>query len=184
MKITPPKWAEALVGLLIPPASRDDVLGDLHERYAGPRQYLFDAVCTVPWVIVSKIRRTTTPRMFLMEGLVLFLSFLAAARYRDSIILTDGRGLWWLAISTAIGMAALVLADAYARVSQRWALASIRGAVLGVGFTVLFQVILSTVNGNLAIPAWISFAGGTTGVVLLSIVRMLFPPVTDRPKES
>jgi hypothetical protein len=122
--------------------------------------------------------------MFLMEGLVLYLSFLTAARFMDAMILTEEWGLWWLAISAAIGMAALVLGDAYTRVGQRGALASVRGAVLSVGFTILFQVALSTVNRNLAIPAWISFAGGTTGVVLLSIVRMLFPPVTDRPKRS
>jgi hypothetical protein len=36
---------EALVGLLTPPACRDHVLGDLHERYSSPAQYLVDAPC-------------------------------------------------------------------------------------------------------------------------------------------
>ena len=48
MKPGPPKTFEALVAVLVPPACREEVLGDLHERYGSPRQYGLDAASTVP----------------------------------------------------------------------------------------------------------------------------------------
>ena len=53
----PPKALETIAGLLIPRASREQVLGDLHERYRSPVQYISDVVRTVPWVIASRLRR-------------------------------------------------------------------------------------------------------------------------------
>ena len=69
MPSAPPRVMEAVVGFLLPPACREHVLGDLHERYTSPRQYLVDALLAVPLVIASRIRRTTDPDVFLMEAL-------------------------------------------------------------------------------------------------------------------
>ena len=57
----PPKVIERVVQLLIPPASREHVLGDLSERYESTRQYLVDALRTLPFVVVSRVRRTSNP---------------------------------------------------------------------------------------------------------------------------
>ena len=57
----PPKVIERVVQLLMPPASREHVLGDLSERYVSPRQYLVDALRTLPFVVVSRVRRTSNP---------------------------------------------------------------------------------------------------------------------------
>jgi hypothetical protein len=77
------KTAEAIVAGFVPPASREEVLGDLHERYRSPRQYGVDALCTVPLVILSRIRRTADPQMLLIQAFALYVSFLGAA-YLDA----------------------------------------------------------------------------------------------------
>ena len=41
MPSRPSKILEGIVSLFIPPACREEVLGDLHERYAGRVQYIF-----------------------------------------------------------------------------------------------------------------------------------------------
>ena len=51
---TPPKFVQWLLGLLLPPSRREEVLGDLEEQYllAPPsralRRYLFEAVALLP----------------------------------------------------------------------------------------------------------------------------------------
>lgn len=57
MESNPSKIAEALVYWLLPPACREEVLGDMRERNQSSVQYLVEATCTVPSVIYSRIRR-------------------------------------------------------------------------------------------------------------------------------
>ena len=56
----PHRWLEALAGACLPSDRRDDVLGDLCERYRSPAWYLLDAVQIVPIVAVCHIRRSWT----------------------------------------------------------------------------------------------------------------------------
>ena len=49
----PPYIIEAVVSALLPASRRDDVLGDLHERYTSPLGYLRDAAQLVPITTVS-----------------------------------------------------------------------------------------------------------------------------------
>ena len=53
----PPPLLEKLVLALIPPQAREAVAGDLWETCANPRQYAREALRTVPFVIVSQVRR-------------------------------------------------------------------------------------------------------------------------------
>lgn len=58
----PPRWMEAVVSSLLPPACREPVLGDLHERFLDRGHlswlgYLADAVTTVPFVLRTQLRR-------------------------------------------------------------------------------------------------------------------------------
>lgn len=172
MQAVPPKAAERLMGFLIPPASREEVLGDLHERYRCRRQYIRDVVFTVPLVIASRIRRTVDPLVLLMEAFILYTSFLAAAWYKDRTFLNGQWGLLRLAIPAAIALVVLMLDDAYARPGKPSLLKQIRGPALGVGVALLSQ----------AIPRWIMFCGGGMGLLLVSATRLLFPPVAGRPQ--
>src|SRR5688572_15154110 len=62
----PPRWMQAAVSSLLPPACRETVLGDLQERF-GERSararwlgYVGDVVTTVPQVLRSQMRRIVT----------------------------------------------------------------------------------------------------------------------------
>ena len=58
METRPSPIVEAIVGACFPPACREEVLGDLYERYQSPTQYLSDALQTVPLVLASQVLRT------------------------------------------------------------------------------------------------------------------------------
>jgi hypothetical protein len=59
----PSKWAEAIVGLLLPRERREEILGDLHERYRSPWLYALDALRIVPLVILSELWRSLRSEM-------------------------------------------------------------------------------------------------------------------------
>ena len=168
----PPKAIEMLVALLLPPACREHVLGDLRERCTGAWQYTAEAICTVPLVIVSRIRRTTDAVVLFMEAGVLYSTFVAAAWLQDPGFIADERGLVRLAIPPAIVLAALMLIDAYADPRKRSPLKPILGAALAIGFGLLSQ----------ALPQKIMIAASSAGILLISTFRVLFPPVADRPQ--
>jgi hypothetical protein len=78
--VTPPKFLESLVRRLLPPAVREQVLGDLHERYESPLEYIADAASVVPAAIFSQLRRSTPIPFRLLEALIIYSSIFAGAR--------------------------------------------------------------------------------------------------------
>jgi hypothetical protein len=180
MKPVPPRLAEALVGFLIPPACREHVLGDLHERYTSPIQYFIDVLATVPLVILSRIRRTTDPVVLLMEAFVLYVSFLAAAAYFERALLNDQMGLFRLALPAAIAIVALVLSDAYDNPRRKSPLKPMLGSAFSVACAFLSQAVLSAGHSSLALSGWIVVCGGGVSILLVSTLRILFPPVADQ----
>jgi hypothetical protein len=176
---SPPPKIEACVGLFIPPPCREHVLGDLHERYESPSQYVVDAIFTVPRVIESRIRRTTDAQVLLMEGCVLYMSFLAAAWKLDPRLFLQEP--WWLLrlwVPVVLALAALVLWDAYTDPKRRPPLRPILEATFAMGIGVVAQAIAATMLPPLALPRAVVIAGGGMAVLLLSTLRMLFPPDT------
>ena len=182
MPARPPRALEAIVGFLTPPACREVVLGDLHERYRSPMQYISDAWYAVPCVVYSRIRRTADPGVLLMDALLLYVAFMAAARQFDRELLYSRLGLMRLAIPAGIAVVMLALADAYARPGRPTALRPLMQATLGVGLTGVAQTAFSAAGFSFALPLWIVLAGGSFGVVGVSIIGMLFPPDDHRPR--
>jgi hypothetical protein len=170
MKSVPPRSLETAVGFLIPPACREEVLGDLHERFTGLWHYVRDAVFTVPFVIGSRIRRTTDPTVILMEALAVYLSFLVAAWYFDRPLLSDPSGLWRLAIPVVATVLALVLRDAYATpgIRLRWE-AALRPA-LGAACALLVST------------SWLVLLGSLLSILTVAPLRLMFPPAADLPQ--
>src|ERR1700761_6294141 len=111
----PSKLAEAFVAVVLPPACREEVLGDLRERYRSPGQYALDALSTAPLVILSRIRRTTSSEMLLLQSILFYLSFVGAAWWQGGELLREDEGLARLAIPASLALLGLVLHDAYAR---------------------------------------------------------------------
>jgi hypothetical protein len=125
---------EGVVRLLTPPACREHVLGDLWERYRSPGQYLKDATLTLPFVIVSRIRRTSSAPLLAFQALSVFATF---------------AGPWMIPIPMAVSamaaaVAILAIRQAYRVDASRWpkgpamdALAASLGAVL---FAILSEI--------------------------------------------
>lgn len=79
MESGPSKVAEAIVYWFLPPACREEVLGDMRERNRSSAQYLVEATCTVPSVICSRIRRTTDAVLTLMVAVSMYTAFVMSA---------------------------------------------------------------------------------------------------------
>jgi hypothetical protein len=178
MRRSPPKLIQAVVGLLLPPACREYVLGDLHERCTGALHYVVDALCALPLVIASRIRRTTDPDVFLMEALGMYTAFSGAAFLLDRGVLLSRFGLLRLAIPAAVILAVSTLAAAYADPRKRSPLQPIREAALGVAFAFLTQALLP----SLSVPRWTMVAGAGMSLLLVSTLRMFFSSAVNRPQ--
>lgn len=186
MRSMPPGIIERILSLLIPPACREEVLGDLYESCESSREFIIEALRVVPMVVFSRIRRTADPPVLIMHAAVLYLSFLSAAWYAGNTFLFKDSGLLRLAIPPAWVLTGLILDDAYSLpaqqspVSQRSLLKKIRGPVLGLGLAYLSQLALSTDIG-LALPLRVVLFGSVSGLLFSTGLRYLFPPTIDRP---
>jgi hypothetical protein len=178
MESGPSQIAEAVVGWPIPPACREEVLGDMRERRQSPGQYLLEAVHIIPFVIYSRIRRATDAVVALTEAVSMYTAFVMAAWWLDHALLFNQQGFTRLAIPTAIFLAAIILADAYSNPKKRWPLKPLFGPILGFALAYLVQL------GPWALPAPVLAWGGGISVLLVSTLRLTFPPVTDRPQAA
>jgi hypothetical protein len=178
----PPKAIERVVEFFVPPACREHVVSDLHERYCSPGAYLLEALWTVPVVILSRIRRTTDAGVLLLEALLLYVALFAAAWEFDRSFLYGERGLFALALPAGVTLVVLILEDAYARPGSRSGLKPILQSALAVAFAFLFELFLSSSIGALAAPRPVIAGGLGVGMVLVATVRLLFPPWIEPPK--
>jgi hypothetical protein len=179
MESGPSKIAEALVYWFLPPACREEVLGDMRERNHTLAQYLVEAMGTVPCVIASRIRRTTDAVLALMEALSMYTAFVMAAWWLDRELLPQGYGFTRLAIPPAIFLLAIILADAYSNPKKRWPLKPLLGPTLGLAVTYAAEL-----NHRWALPPSVLAWGSAFSVLLVSVLRLTFPPVTERPQAA
>jgi hypothetical protein len=75
----PPRVLERLVSTLTPFNYRDQVLGDLRERYLSAFSYIKDAASAVPAAILGQFRRTGSFRIFLIETACVLFSYAAGS---------------------------------------------------------------------------------------------------------
>jgi hypothetical protein len=163
MPSVPPRL-EAIVGALLPPACREEVLGDLSEMYTRPAQYIILAFRTVPLVIVSRIRRTTDAYILLTEALLIYGSYLAGAWYTDRTMLMSQWGLLRLLIPTVLQVIVVILDHAWG-VDTGWTMRLIQGSLM-------------------AISIYFNFTGGCIGVLLVAAVEILFRSGRNVPKPA
>ncbi len=176
MAAGPSRKLELFVGSLIPPACREEVLGDLWERYVSPGRYVAGGLRVALFVNLSRIRRTTSAQLLLMEAMTLYLSFITAAWVLDGRLLDDQWGLLRLAVGPAIALVVLRFNDAWATPQKQSAFRSTLGVAAGVGIACLCQI------G--ALPAGVDLLGAGIGLLLVSAARILFQPGTDLPQPA
>jgi len=162
MRSGPSKKMEAATALLIPPACREEVLGDLYERYRSKPQYILDVAGTLPLVIWSQIRRTTEPQIFLLESLAVYLSFLGA----QWLAVGPGEFLR-LAIPSLAMLFGLRLTSVYS--TRPWT------PLLAVSFAFV---------ASAGLPRWTMIFGGCLAALLLWVLRMWFPQRGSRLRET
>jgi hypothetical protein len=156
---------ETFVGLWIPPACREEVLGDLHEKYTGPWQYIALAMCVIPCVILSRIRRTTDTLILLTEALLIYGSFLAAAWYTDRTLLTGHGELLRLAIPTVLNLVVLILERAWNFRTRWWQMMLVSMALISIGI-------------DFSLPAELA------SVLLVGAIEIAFRPRTNLPQAA
>ena len=117
------------------------------------------------------VRRTTDPRVLLMEGLLLYGCFLFFARGAGTFLLEEW-ALLRLAVPVVVALWVLVLVDAYAAGPKRSPLYPVRDAVIG----------LMVAGLTWSVPVRVMLMGGGMSVLLVSALRMLFPPDENRPR--
>jgi hypothetical protein len=71
----PSKLAELIVAFFLPASRREEVLGDLCERYQSAGQYARDAIQTVPCVLFSELFRKGNEPMTPRIALGIFFAF-------------------------------------------------------------------------------------------------------------
>lgn len=179
MESGPSKIVEDLVYWLLPPACREEILGDMRERNRSTAHYLAEATCTVPSVIYSRIRRTTDAVATLMVAGSMYTAFVMSAWWRAPELLFREFGYAQLAIPTTVFVVAIILADAYSDPKKRWPLKPLFGPALGLALTYAVEL-----NHRWGLPAPVLAWGGAMSVVLVSTLRLLFPPVTERPQAA
>ena len=176
MHSRPPAVIENMVRLLVPPASREHVMGDLSERYRSPRQYLMDAFQSLPLIIASQVRRTSNPGRLGVVAVTLFGLLNAKAHHS------------WLvaALPTLLATAALILRDAYRTPSptpftatkSRLAAVDVAAAA---GCMLLWQAFAALFAPQWLLPTRALSVGLPIFCVLLFFVRLQAPQATSWP---
>jgi len=176
-KPVPPKKLEKIVGALVPPACREHVLGDLYERYCGPWQYLCEALLVLPLLVLSRVRRTANPQTVVLEALVTYLSFAAAAwQFYGPAFLYDQSGLLRLALPSITALAGLLLLGAYDERGHRGLTGSLVAVALAMGAAMSFQMLLAGLVPRLRLPLNVLLAGGATSALLVAGLRVVLQP--------
>jgi len=172
METRSPEMIERLVRVLVPPASREHVLGDLQERYVSPRQYLADALKALPFIIASRVRRTTHPVGLLLAGSFLYWAVFWGNRQES-----------WVAalIPTLLTLIALGLRDVYRDVTPSWLRAVVVDMTIATSAVLLSQAVLSATYPALLLNQVTLQVGFPFGFVILFFVRWQTPTGFHQP---
>lgn len=161
----PPKVVECLVSMVLPPACRESVVGGLHERYTSLPSYLWEAILSVPLVIVCRTKRTTNPGLLLLEAIAIYLFFIAGA-WRYDQFLEQPNAYLRLAIPVFMVLVALILVDAYSPTE-----AGIFYGPAAATIAFLISVLLTLAHEDWTLPSRVMSFGAGAGVVLVGSVR-------------
>lgn len=173
----PPRILEAFFGFWIPPACREEVLGDLCEKYVSPAQYILLAILTIPRVIVSRARRVTETPVLFMEALLIFGCYLAAGFYRDSAFLHGPYGLLRAALPLVPFLLVMIAFDVYSTPAKT--ALHLAGRIACAALVSFLAMARFPCGGNSAclartLPDWMNLLGSASALLLVTALRVLF----------
>jgi hypothetical protein len=176
----PPQIVEDAVGWCLPSACREEVLGDLYERYANAAQYAVSALTVAPRVILSQVRRNTDARVFLATSCAICYSF--AAGSPDFSLHSDPLTLLRLAIPAVAALLVLLLRNGYAESESRRLRAITLDVAVAMGIAAFTQLVLmAALRSDLMLPRWCPSEGTVLGWLFAILLRAIFPPEMKLP---
>lgn len=72
MSAAPPLFLVTIMNRIIPPASREAVLGDLWEEYRTPAQFMRQGLAVLPFLMFSQLRRRSSWPILGLQAFILF----------------------------------------------------------------------------------------------------------------
>ncbi|HXE62104.1 MAG TPA: hypothetical protein VN519_01105 [Bryobacteraceae bacterium] len=179
MMTYPPPLAEDLVACVLPPACREEVLGDLFESCRTPADYSLSALAVVPRVIFSQIRRNTDSLVFLLTASALAYSFIAGSHGLSSGV---AHPLLRLAIPMVPALLALLICNGFAPVEERRLHAVTFDIVVAGAAAAITQLVLLTIlQTSLMLPGWCPSERTALSWVAIILLRAIFPPGVKLP---
>jgi hypothetical protein len=164
----PPKVIESLIGVLLPPAYREHVLGDLYERYRSPLQYSADAVRAVASILVGQIIRTWDTRLMLAQAFSLIVNFSAYG------FVIGERTELRIGIPVAIALVALMFCDSYFSPKPQRSRA-FRDVTISMAVMFGAEMALSLFKPALVLPSLAMNVGGAVAALMLLLIRRSWP---------
>jgi hypothetical protein len=163
---------DKIVRFLIPPSVREEISGDLFERYKSKGQYTKDVALILPYILASQIRRNTNIPILGIQAFLLFFCFGGFVALSDAAAIDVPR---WLraAVPTLLALTVLLLRDGFRAAEHR----PVSGAgvdVLSVVLIVLLsQAMLLTLSAAaLSSPDWV--LSSRRAIVAVAGLPMLF----------
>jgi hypothetical protein len=171
MEARPPAVIDRVVRTLIPPAVREEVVGDLWERYRSPLQYLSGALRILPYVLASQVRRSTNRPLFATQAFLLFGclgGFVGTDPTRATVI--DAPRWEGAAIGAIAALVGLMSRDAY-RGTEQWTVRRGLFDILTVAACVFVsQLVLATLAVG---PGWLLSATRALLFVIAALPGLL-----------
>lgn len=169
----PPVLIETIVRLSIPACRREHVIGDLWERYRTPGSFLLDAIRTVPFIVVSQVRRTSMIGSVLIHTFALVVGFAAGAGNINSAI-----------APVTAAVVGFVLRDAYKSAVSLTARQVLRDHVVVAGFVAASQIVVALVSPDLLL-SFRALVGGTVSFGLTFFLRLQNPGIgSPQPRQA
>ncbi len=174
-----PQFAEDLVAYFLPPACREEVLGDLYETCRNPVEYAVGALAVVPRVVFSQIRRNTDSLVFLVTACAIVWSFIAGSAGLTGNL---AHPMLRLAIPIVPALVSLLLCNGFARTEERRLHAITFDIVIAMAAAAITQLYLVvTLQTGLMLPGWCPSEGTAWSWFAIIVLRAIFPPGVKLP---
>ncbi|MEA3048289.1 MAG: hypothetical protein QOG84_125 [Sphingomonadales bacterium] len=146
MASSPPSFLVAAMHRILPPASREAVLGDLWEGYRTPAHFLSQGLTVLPFLILAQVRRRSSWPVLGLQAFVLF------ACLRGFVPLETHPPMWLrAALPTAFAFLALAWHDAYRAVQPVLAARRVWSEAASVLLAIAFYELVVAALGGIGV---------------------------------
>jgi hypothetical protein len=168
----PPRFLVAAMHRILPPASREAVLGDLWESCRTPAQFLSQGLAVLPFLILAQVRRRSSWPVLGLQAFVLF------ACLRGFVPLETHPPMWLrAALPTSLAFLALAWHDAYRTLHPALVARRISSEAAAVLCAIAFYDLVVASLGNMGVltEGWllspVELVSAACSLPVLSVLR-------------